>query len=214
MDKNQVTMIAVGAGIVGLLVGMAVTSVGNGAREDKQRMKNNEGLMMDDSKRDGRAVDNGMMGMDMGMGGNMIESEREYITEMIPHHEEAIVSAREVLARSGTTPEIRALAQNIITSQEAEVASMKTMFKDWYGADYKPEGNYKPMMRDVRNLSGVELDKVFLTDMIMHHKMAITMSDDVTAYLVHDELRTLSTNIKTNQAAELEMMKTLLATLN
>ncbi len=216
MDKNQVTMIAVGAGIVGLLVGMAVASVGDGGRSNNNRMNDDKGMMMDDTKRDGNDMDNDMMGMDhsgMGMGGNTIESEREYITEMIPHHEEAIASAKEVLARGGTTPEIKALAQNIITSQEAEVASMKTMFKDWYSADYKPEGNYKPMMRGAGSLSGVELDKAFLANMVMHHEMAISMSNDVSAYLVHDELKTLSTNIKTNQAAELETMKTMLKTV-
>ena len=216
MDKNQVTMIAVGAGIVGLLVGIAVSSLGDGERNNKYRMNDDKSGMMDDNKRNGQDMDNGVMGMDhsgMNMAGNMIESEREYITEMILHHEEAIESAKEVLARGGTTPEIKALAQNIITSQEAEVSSMKSMFKDWYSADYKPEGNYKPMMRDVSDLSGAELDKVFLTDMVMHHEMAISMSNDVTAYLVHDELKTLSTNIKTNQAAELETMKTMLKTL-
>ena len=211
MDKNQVTMIAVGAGIVGLLVGMAVAYVGDGGRSNKNSMNNDKSMMMEDAKRDGKDMDNGMMGMDMG--GNMIESEREYITEMIPHHEDAIASASEVLARGGTTLEIKALAQNIITSQEAEVASMKTMFKDWYGADYKPEGNYKPMMQNVRNLSGTELDKAFLKDMIKHHEMAISMSEDVTAYLVHDELKTFSTDIKTNQSAELEIMKTILKSL-
>lgn len=209
-------MIAVGAGIVGLLVGMAVASVGDGGSGGKHRMNGDKDMMMNDVNRDGKGMDNGMMGMNhsgMEMGGMMVESEREFITEMIPHHEEAINSAKEVLARGGTTPEIRTLAENIITAQEAEVASMKTMFKDWYSADYKPEGNYKPMMQDVSNLSGVELDKVFLTDMIMHHQMAIMMSQSVTSYLVHDELKALTANIKTSQKAEMETMKTILTTL-
>ena len=217
MDKNQVTMIAVGAGIVGLLVNMSVSSLGDGGKGNKNSMHDDKSGMMDtgdnnyESQHGGTEMGNKMTGMNMG--GKMIESEREYITEMIPHHAEAIASSKKVLARGGTTPEIKALAQNIITSQEAEVASMKTMFKDWYSADYKPEGDYTPMMRDVSDLAGAELDKAFLTDMIMHHQMAISMSEGVTAYLVHDELKTLSTNIKTNQAAELETMKTMLKTL-
>ena len=210
-------MIAVGAGIVGLLVGMSVSSLGDGGKGSKNSMRDDKSGMMDtgdnnyESQHGGTEMGNKMTGMNMG--GKMIESEREYITEMIPHHQEAIKSAKEVLARGGTTPEIKALAQNIITSQEAEVTNMKTMFKDWYSADYKLEGDHKPMMRDVSELSGAELDKAFLTDMIMHHKMAISMSEGVTANLVHDELKTLSANIKTNQATELETMKTMLKTL-
>ena len=213
MDKNQVTMIAVGAGIVGLLVGITVSSLNDGGKGSKNSMRDDNGGMMNnyESQHGGTEMGNKMTGMNMG--GKMIESEREYITEMIPHHAEAIASSKEVLARGGTTPEIKALVQNIITSQESEVTSMKTMFKDWYSADYKPEGDYKPMMRDVSGLSGVELDKAFLNDMIMHHQMAISMSESVTAYLVHDELKTLSTNIKTNQAAEIETMKTMLKSL-
>lgn len=210
MDKNQITMVAFGAGIVGLFVGFAITSLGDGTRVDKnQRSENEIGTIESREQNDMTRESSGMV-----VESNRIESEREFITEMIPHHEEAIVSAREVTARGGTTPEIRALAQNIVTSQEAEIASMKTMFKDWYSADYKPEGNYKPIMRDVRNLSRIELDKAFLSDMIIHHEMAILMSNDVTEYLVHNELKTLTTNIKTNQAAELEIMKILLASLN
>lgn len=210
-------MIAVGAGIVGLLVGMAVVSVGDGGRDGKHRMNGDRGMRMDDAEYDDKEMGKGMMGMDhagMDMGGNMIESEREFITEMIPHHEEAIESAKEVLARGGTTPEIRTLVENIMAAQEAEVVSMKGWFKEWYGADYKPEGNYKPMMRDVSNLSGAELDKAFLTDMIMHHTMAIMMSQSVNAYIVHDELKTLTENIKTSQSAEIETMQTILKTLD
>ncbi|MES2749275.1 MAG: DUF305 domain-containing protein [Patescibacteria group bacterium] len=209
MDKNQVTMIAVGAGIVGLLVGMAVTSLGDAGRGGN-REKHEDKMGMMEHRDDEMGMDHSGMAMES----NRVESEREFITEMIPHHEEAIKSAQEVLVRGGTTPEIRALAQNIITTQQVEVDSMKAMFKDWYGADYKPEGNYEAMMRDVRSLSGVELDKAFLTDMIMHHEMAITMSNDVTPHLVHEELKTLSTNIKTTQTTELETMKKLLETLN
>ena len=35
----------------------------------------------------------------------LVESEREFIEEMIPHHQEAIDTATEVLERGGTTSE-------------------------------------------------------------------------------------------------------------
>jgi uncharacterized protein (DUF305 family) len=223
MDKNKIVMIAVGAGIVGLLIGLAVPSWhhnsqsghDHGMREygdDTVGMMDKRSGYGDDKKREGiMGIDHSEMGHDMGM---MVSSEREFVMSMIPHHEEAIVSAQDLLARGATTPEIKTLAENIIKAQEVEVAQMKDRYKNWYGADYVADGKYKPMMRSVSSLSGTELDKVFLTDMIMHHKMAIMMAQSVDAYIEHDEIKNLSSNIKTTQTAEIETMQNLLKTLN
>jgi uncharacterized protein (DUF305 family) len=222
MNKNKVVMIAVGAGIFGLLIGVAADSFHHGGRgHDMRGWGDDRGSMMNA----GRGYDDvknkdGMMGMDhsnMGHGGMMgtmmVASERDFIMGMIPHHEEAIATAKQVLERGGTTPEIKTLAENIVKAQEAEVAQMKDWYKNWYGADYVADGTYKPMMRPLEALSGAELDKVFLTDMVMHHRMAIMMAQSVDAHIEHDEMKTLSQNIKTTQSVEIETMQNLLKTL-
>jgi uncharacterized protein (DUF305 family) len=223
MDKNKVVMIAVGAGIAGLLIGLAADSFDHGGRggygHDMKYRGDDKGGMMDrQNGYDGDANDVGMMGMDhsmMGHGtGMMVASEREFIMGMIPHHEEAIATAKQVIERGGSTPEIKTLAENIVKAQEAEVAQMKDWYKNWYGEEYVADGKYKPMMRPLESLSGVGLDKVFLTDMIMHHKMAVMMAQSVDAHIEHNEMKTLSTNIKTTQTAEIELMQNLLKTLN
>jgi uncharacterized protein (DUF305 family) len=112
--------------------------------------------------------DMGMMnGMDHSM--MMVESEREFIEGMIPHHQEAVDTAKEVIERGGTTAEIRELVENIVIAQEREIADMKAWYKDWYGEEYVDNGDYMPMMRALDTLSGAPLDRVFLEDMIMHH---------------------------------------------
>jgi uncharacterized protein (DUF305 family) len=163
----------------------------------------------------------GMMGSsdsNMGMGGMhnmdmMVQSEREFLQEMIPHHEEAVATAKEVVARGGSTPEIKTLAQNIIAAQEKEITDMKTWFKNWYGVDYTADEKYQPMMRPLTDLSGAALDKVFLTDMIQHHMGAIMMANSVTPHIEHTEMTTLVGNIKTTQSAEITQMQNLLKTL-
>jgi uncharacterized protein (DUF305 family) len=227
MDKNKVAMIAVGAGIAGLLIGLAINSFHHGGRGyDMQGWDDDRGGMMDrrnDDRADKNSNNTGdnMMGMDHSNVGNggmmdnmMVASEREFIMGMIPHHEEAIATAKQVLERGGSTQEIKTLAENIVRAQEAEVAQMKEWYKNWYGADYVADGKYKLMMRPLEVLSGAELDKVFLSDMIMHHKMAIMMANSVDAHIEHDEMKTLSNNIKTTQSAEIETMQNLLMTLN
>lgn len=166
-----------------------------------------DGTMMNNSGSDS----NKMMGMDHGM--MMVKSEREFITEMIPHHQEAVDTAKEVLARGATTPEVKTLVENIIKAQEKEIADMKTWYKTWYNTDYQPSGKYQPMMRDLENLSGKELDKAFLEDMIMHHMGAIMMAESVQKYVEHNEIKDLTKAISTSQSDEINQMRVMLNNL-
>ena len=89
-------------------------------------------MMSDDSNQDMDDMPmGGMMGMDHSA--MMVSSEREFLTGMIPHHQEAVDTAIEVVERGGSTPEIKALAENIIIAQELEIAEMKQWHLDWYG---------------------------------------------------------------------------------
>jgi uncharacterized protein (DUF305 family) len=147
----------------------------------------------------------------MGMMQQMfVTSERGFIEHMIPHHQEAIDTASEVLERGGTTEEVRELMSNIITAQTAEIESMKAWFEAWYGEAHEDTGEYEPMMRELANLKGAELDKVFLEDMIMHHMGAIMMARSVQPYVEHNEMTELTQNIVNTQSAEISQMRQML----
>ena len=90
-------------------------------------------------------VSTGMMGggmmsqSGMHMGGqedmtkleNATDFDRAFIEEMIPHHQLAIMMAN--MLQSGTNrPEMKQLAENIITSQSKEIQEMQTWYKQWY----------------------------------------------------------------------------------
>ncbi len=144
----------------------------------------------------------------------MVQSERAFIEHMIPHHQEAIDTAKEVLERGGTTATIRTLAESIITAQEQEIASMKKWYQSWYGQAYTDTNSYMPMMRDLEQLTGSELDRTFLTDMIMHHRGAVMMAESVLPHIEHTEMETLAQEIIRTQTAEIEIMETLLSTVS
>ena len=88
---------------------------------------------------------------------------------------------------------MRAFGQSIVASQTAQIKQMKTWLAEWYPGR-STDVDYQPMMRDLRELSGDRLDRVFLEDMIPHHMMAVMMSQQLMVRDVadHDEAKTLA----------------------
>ncbi len=210
--KNNLIVIAGGTLIIGGLLGYII-----GNHQDSYATKTNwenrsaAGMhRMPDGSMMHNMPTNAGMGHMMGMS---VTSEKEFITEMIPHHQEAVDTARIVLERGATTPEIKALVENIITAQEKEIADMKEWYHTWYGGEYTPNGRYEPMMRDLSTLSGAALDKAFLSDMIGHHMGALMMAHSVSPYITHSEIETLTNNIISSQSAEIVQMRQLLKTI-
>jgi uncharacterized protein (DUF305 family) len=88
----------------------------------------------------------GMMGPGRGMGrGGMMEDstdltalenatpfDKAFIEEMVPHHRMAIMMSQ-MLLRNSNNQEMRALAESIIKSQNAEIEQMRKWYQDWYG---------------------------------------------------------------------------------
>ncbi|MDX2217066.1 MAG: DUF305 domain-containing protein [Oculatellaceae cyanobacterium bins.114] len=71
-----------------------------------------------------------MMAGDLGAADDQFDL--RFINAMIPHHEGAVDMAQQVLEKSDR-PEVKALAQNIITSQQQEIDQMQQWRQDWYG---------------------------------------------------------------------------------
>ncbi|MFQ4140403.1 DUF305 domain-containing protein [Nodosilinea sp. PGN35] len=72
------------------------------------------------------------MRMDMDLGGADAEFDLRFINAMIPHHEGAVAMAEDLKAKS-SRPELLALADEIIASQQAEIDQMAQWRQEWYG---------------------------------------------------------------------------------
>lgn len=136
-----------------------------------------------------------------------INSEFEYLSQMIPHHEEAIATARILLQRSDR-PEMKQFAREIIRVQGAEIQQMQTWLKQWYPNQHNTR-TYTPMMRELEQLRGTALDQAFLQDMIMHHMGAVMMSHQLLnrSLVQHDPVRPFAQNIADTQRAEIQQMR-------
>lgn len=197
--RNTV-IVAIVALITGFLIGINVHEYEHDHEKGEHKDMDISGMM------DMKGMEGHMMGMS-------VSSEKEFIEGMIPHHQEAVDTAKEVIARGGTTPEIKELVENIVTAQEKEIAMMKEWYKNWYEKEYADTNQYKPMMRELENLSGKEIDEAFLKDMIMHHMGAIMMAQNVQPHIEHDEITNLTKAIVTTQSEEIMEMKSMLQNL-
>lgn len=138
---------------------------------------------------------------------HQVGSELEFLVEMIPHHQEAVDSAKQILAVT-KRQELRDFAKEVINVQSEEIAKMRQWIEQWHPeADTKAA--YQPMMRRIDGLSAEEADIVFVEDMIEHHLAAVHMAQDVLDKNLTEraEVRTLAEEIIAAQNREIEQMR-------
>jgi uncharacterized protein (DUF305 family) len=143
----------------------------------------------------------------MGDGGTMMGDvdEEHYLVDMVSHHLDAITAA-EQLARSDD-PAMRRFGRRIVSGQTAQVEQMRGWLERWYPD--APASTYVPMMSDLSSLSGAELDRTFLSEMVRHHMVAVMMSHRLLrgGGAVHSEVASLAQDVVRVQTAEIAWMR-------
>jgi uncharacterized protein (DUF305 family) len=158
--------------------------------------------------------------------GTMMDSDRVFIEQMIPHHQDAIDMGNLALVRA-EHPEIRQLSENVIRDQSREISQMRDWYKAWYGTDvpvYQGAmmgggmnrrgsgtgmmgGGMGGSMTDLVQLgNATRFDKEFIEQMVPHHQMAIMMAQ-MTLNSDHKEMRELGSSIIRSQSAEVDQMR-------
>ncbi|MFN7160560.1 MAG: DUF305 domain-containing protein [Candidatus Gracilibacteria bacterium] len=136
-------------------------------------------------------------------------SDEEFIAKMIPHHEEAVISSKNLLETS-KNEKLRVIAQRIVDAQEKEIAEMKEWSNTWFGKDVTDHNQYMQMMPKLTDLSPAALDKAYMTGMIIHHEGAIEMAYDLMKYTKRPELQKMARDIVLTQQKEVAEFKALL----
>ena len=145
---------------------------------------------------------------------------------MIPHHEQAIEMS-DLAIEISENPEIVALARKIKAAQAPEIEQMKLwqdngdpghMGHDMM-EDFDNDGNGmmgvldESQISELERATGIEFDRLFLEGMIAHHEGAIDMAEMVVDS-ENKEAAALGKAIIESQTAEIEEMKTLLASIS
>lgn len=149
-----------------------------------------------------------------------------FIEQMIPHHEDAITMAK-LAQTKAKRPEVKQLAEAIITSQGNEIDQMKTWYIDWFGKDVptnsqvmnqhgmmgsaRQNSMHMGMMGDASDMTNLEqatdFDKEFVQEMIPHHQMAVMMATMLKNGTERPELKKLADDIITAQTKEIDQMR-------
>jgi uncharacterized protein (DUF305 family) len=145
------------------------------------------------------------------------ENDREFAQFFIEHHQMAIDMANEEVERGGNA-EVQALAQRIVDKQTQELdtlqAAVTAIGSTQPAPPNTPEDPHTTAdMHYMAGLSGVELDKMFLLDMIPHHAAGLPPAHRAEPRLQRTELKTMATGIFEDQASEIGEMRTLLEQL-
>lgn len=152
-----------------------------------------------------------------------------WTTEMIPHHAQAVEMSELFLAKDGTDPAFAQLAEQIKSAQAPEIEQMRGWLVGWGedvpaadGAmggmdhDMGSMGSGSGMMSEadlseLEDATGAEADRLFLTQMVAHHRGAVAMSKMVLRAGENRDVSALAQKIIATQESEIVSMTELLA---
>ena len=135
---------------------------------------------MDHSSMDEGSMSPGAMAREMVMEDGQY-SDKAFIDAMVPHHQGAVDMA-EVALENADHEEIRRLAEDIVSAQEAEIEELKAIKEREFGTSEVPMEMSGQEMKAMGITDPGELttkdpfDKAFIDAMIPHHRSAIEMA--------------------------------------
>lgn len=149
----------------------------------------------------------------------------DYLVNMIPHHEGAVLSSEEFL-KVGIDKKALTLASNIIAAQKTEiaefeeiVATLKTSASSYEKDTTKKiadesEKLMKAMMMQMNAVKeSANVDKDYLLSMVPHHQGAIEASRAILTISTNSKIIKIANRIIADQEREIKEIRTMVSNL-
>lgn len=147
----------------------------------------------------------------------------DFIKNMIPHHQGAILSSKKLIASKDLNPTLKQLAQNIITAQEKEILYFTKLLRDEKQLKQTlPQEQYQQfvkqaksdmevMMQEMTKLDSNEtLERAYMKAMIAHHQGAIDAAKQILSITNNATITKIAKEIIATQEDEIKQFATLL----
>ncbi|RZU30808.1 DUF305 domain-containing protein [Blastococcus saxobsidens] len=142
---------------------------------------------------------------------------------MVPHHQSAIEMAQLAEGRAAD-PRVLDLAARIEAAQGPEIETLSGWLEQWGadggtgmdhgGMDHGSDGMMSEQdMQALMNATGADFDRMFLSQMIVHHTGAVEMAEAVLSSGRNTDALAMAGAIRDSQSAEIAEMEQLLAEL-
>lgn len=157
------------------------------------------------------------LGAGCGSGSDSKESagnptDRAFVSDMVAHHRSAVEMAA-IAKTEATSPFVMTLADDISSTQKAEIAQMRGADRKLADAGIKKgtlgmSQDMAGMHTDAQALRGAKpFDAKFISMMLPHHKAAIPMARAELAKGKNDELKKVAKKIIVTQEREIKQMR-------
>ncbi len=205
-------------GLAGLLTAttLLVASCGGGMNSMDEGQMKKEGEPVKESMKDmdHPKMDEGSGGVASGMVMKKGRySDERFIDAMVPHHESAVDMA-EVALKNAEHEEIKQLAEDIVSAQEAEIRELKSIKQEEFGTPRVPMNMSTEEMKGMGMTMSPQtlanknpFDKAFIDNMIPHHQSAIEMAEVAATETTNPQIKDLANNIVEAQRREISQMK-------
>jgi len=156
--------------------------------------------------------------------------EAGFARDMSAHHAQAVRMSFIVRERTDD-PEVRLLAYDIITTQQAQIGMMTAWLDEWGLPKTDPSGGMRwtsghgghrggaaampgmaarEQLAELEKASGRPAEVLFLRLMIAHHRGGVGMAEAVLARADHDRVRRLAGTMVKGQRSEITQMNAML----
>jgi uncharacterized protein (DUF305 family) len=204
-------------GLPALLFAIALALASCGGSGSAQREDTESGGAQEESTSEMAGMDHASMETDSGSVAPrelMVDgeySDERFIDMMAAHHQMAIEMAK-VAQQNAELPEIRQIADDIVTTQQEEIEQLATIKEEQFGSSEVPtqmnpeEPSMFAMEMPDQLAQQESFDLAFIDSMIPHHASAIEMASTANIETDNPKIKSLARGIIDAQSKEIGQM--------
>lgn len=146
-------------------------------------------------------------------------AEFDFLIGMIPHNEASVELSKNYILFGGKNKELKKLASNIIEDKTEEIKEMRKLIKEIQKQEISDKENeknylkfYNKMISSHQNIgketeTSNNIEKAYIEGMVIHHQMAVDMSNTILRYSNHKEIRIIAENIIETNKKEIRQLE-------